>query len=184
MSKRKRSARPDPCVAYPPKAFMLAAAALFALLAILAVVSALVTGQLFAMLNGVVPAAVSALFAAIALRQSIHLDRKGVRVEGFGNRGRIIKWTDVEQFELTDASRWRLGPRLVVKGGRALPVPAGWRLEDGTRLPEATRDWSRWAKVKIVGERLTGRRWPLLVMLVLGAAMGLLLAFGRGVTGA
>ena len=185
MAKRKRPARPQPSVAHPPKVPMLLAAGLFALLAVLAVVSALVAGQLVLLLNAVVPALVSALFFAIALRQSIELDRKGVQIHGFGSAGRTVRWTDVDRLELTDASKWRLGPRLIVKGGRALPVPAGWRLEDGTRLPEAVRDWSRWARVSIVGDRVTGRRWPLLALLVLGALMGfLVLTFDGGLGGA
>lgn len=161
---------------------MLAGGGFFALLAMLAVISAIASGQLLFMLNGLVPALVSALFILVATRQSIRLDRKGVSVKGFGSAGRTVRWPDVDRLELTDASRWRLGPRLILSNGRGLPMPAGWRLEDDRRLPDAAVDWSRWAKIEIVGERTSGRRWPLVFMLVLGAATALLVAVARVLT--
>lgn len=181
MPKRPRAPRPQPAVARPPKVPMLLAAGAFALLAVLAVASAFVAGQLILLVNAVIPAAVSALFFAVALRQSISLDRHGVSIHGFGNAGRSVRWRDVERLELTDASRWRLGPRLIIKNGRALPVPAQWRLEDRTRLPEAVLRWSRWARIDVIGERVTGRRWPLIVLVIAGALGGLLVALSRTV---
>jgi hypothetical protein len=157
---------------------MLAAGTLFALLSLLAVVSALVAGSPVLLINAVIPGAVATLFFLIALRQRIRLDRKGVRIEGLGSAGRTIKWADVQRLELTDASKWRLGPRLVVKSGRALPVPAQWRIEDSSRLPESVLAWSRWARIEVVGERLTGRRWPIFALIGAGVLSGLLVALG------
>lgn len=159
---------------------MLAGGTLFALLALLAVVSAILAGSPLLLVNAIIPAAVAALFFVVAFRQRISLDRKGFRVEGFGNAGRTVKWADVQRLELTDANKWRLGPRLIVKNGRALPVPAQWRLEDASRLPESVLAWSRWARIEVVGERVTGRRWPLVALVGAGVLAGLLVALGGG----
>lgn len=176
MAKRSRGPRPEPGTAYPPKVPMLAAAGAFAALAVLAVASAIVSGQLIALFNAVVPAVVAVLFTMIALKQSIKVDRRGVTVQGFGNAGRTIRWADVKRLELTDASRWRMGPRLVVKNERALPLPPQWRMPDKTRLSEAVLGWSRWSRIEVVGERVTGRRWPMFALLLAGALAALIVA--------
>lgn len=152
---------------------MLLMATAFGLVAVLAAVTAVVAGALAMLVNAVIAGAIAALFAIVAVRQRIVLDRNGVVVRGFGSMGRRIRWKDVERLELTDASRWRLGPRLVIKGGRSLPVPAQWRLEDKTRLPVAVLAWSRWARIHVVGERVTGRRWPIIALVAAGAVSGM-----------
>ena len=151
---------------------MLGAALLFALLAVLAAATAVASGQWTFLVNALIPGLVSALFVAVAFRQEIHLDQQGVGIKGFGATTRRVRWKEVERLELTDASPWRLGPRIVLRGGRSVPMPAGWRLDGGGRLPEAVLAWSRWARVDVVGERLTPRRWPIVVLVAVGAVVG------------
>lgn len=179
MAKRRRPPRPDPVTARPPRVLLFVAAGVFAVLAAVAIATAVVVGQLLLIINGLIPALVSALFIAVATRQSISLDRTGVRVKGFGSAGRTVSWSDFERLELTDAGRFRMSPRLVLSSGRGLPMPAAWRVEGGRRLPEAALDWSRWARLDVVGERVTGRRWPLIALVGAGGLLGLLVAAAR-----
>lgn len=114
---RSRPARPQPATAVPPRLSMLLVAVAFGALAVVAVVATVTTGALAMLVNAVMAAAISAMFAMVALRQRIDLNRQGLAIHGFGSMGRQIRWKDVERFELTDAGRFRLGPRLIVRGG-------------------------------------------------------------------
>lgn len=168
--------RPDPVVARPPRLPLLVAAGLFFALAGLLAGVAVRVGAPIVAVNAVLPAVVGVLLAVVALRQRVRVDREGVRVEGFGAAGRTVAWKKVARLELTDVSPLRTGPRLLVRDGRALPVPPSWRTEDGGRLPETVVAWCRYARIEVVGERLSARRWPIFALVAAGAAVGTVVA--------